>query len=145
MIIDANINDLYAILVHKIYNKECINLLSEEIIKKDIYKNSIKTLDIQHLLCNLKDVPHISYVNSNKRLYINYMINAGIYAGFGLEHSFEKFDKLIKDLKYLENPYEKEYIKCRMMFGKLVIIDGLHRASILKTLNNEFIKIELVK
>ena len=140
MITTVKLNDLHAILVHRINNRKCINILSENIVKDNIYNN----IPIQHLLCNLKDVPHIPYVNDDKETYIRYMKSAGEYAGFGLEHSFEIFDNLIKNFKYLESPYEDDYITCKIMFNRLVIVNGLHRASILSDLKVENVKIKIV-
>ena len=48
------------------------------------------------------------------------MKNAGEFAGFGLEHSFESFNKLIKEFKYLDNPFNKDYITCKQISDKLV-------------------------
>ena len=140
MIKNVNINDLHSVLVHRVYNNICINMLPDRIIKDNIYNARY----IQHLLCNLLHVPHIPYINGNKTLYINYMKYAGEYAGFGIEHSFEKFNNLIKNFKYLQKPYENEYIICKKMFNKLVIVDGLHRSSILKTLNKTHINIKII-
>ena len=137
---EVNINDLHAILVYKVYTRLCINILPENIIQYNIYNKK----DIQHILCNFKYVPHIPYINLDTKSYINYMKSAGEHAGYGIEHSFKDFNNLIKNFKYLEPPYQSDYITCKIMFNKLVIIDGLHRASILKHFNNNTIKIKII-
>ena len=140
MMQEVHLKQLCAILVDNIDGNKCVNIEPEYIRVCNIYKSD----HIQHTICNLSGVPHIAYANGDKEPYMNYMKNAGEYAGYGIEHSFENFDNLIKNFKYLENPNEKNYIECKVMFNKLVIVDGLHRASILKMLNQESAKIKII-
>jgi len=140
MMQDINLNHLCAILVDNIDGNKCVSIEPEYIRVCNIHNSN----HIQHTICNLSGVPHIAYINGDKEPYMNYMKNAGEHAGYGLEHSFENFDNLIKNFKYLEKPYENEYIECKIISQKLVIVNGLHRASILKTLNQEKVKVKII-
>ena len=89
-------------------------------------------------MCKVKYSPHYTYVMGNKKDYINYMKSSGIYAGYGLEHSFSKYDNLIKDF----DKSKMGVIKCVLRNGKYILVDGVHRISILL---NRGIESEMVK
>ena len=79
-------------------------------------------------------IPYQEYMNKNK------------WTNYGTKHSPQNFKKLINSFKkYLEKPFENQYIKCKMKSNKLIIVDGLHRISIIKSKfpNQKYIKIKL--
>lgn len=127
------LNDIYCKLVFSIDFQKvlCDN---EKYIKCYCCRNS----NIKHIICKVVNSPHYNYVNGNKVDYINYMKNAGKYAGYGLEHSFSKYDNLIKDF----DKSKMGVIKCLLRSGKYILVDGVHRVSILL---NRGIESEMVK
>lgn len=128
------LNNLYCKLVYKINNKQ--------IIKKNINYNECyccRNSNIKHIICKVVNSPHYNYVNGNKVDYINYMKNAGKYAGYGLEHGFDIFDKLIKEFSVSK----MGTIKCVLVNNKYIIEDGVHRSSILLNLEQEFCWVDI--
>jgi len=94
---------------------------------------------VKHIMCKVKYSPHYTYVMGNKKDYINYMKLSGIYAGYGLEHGFSKYDNLIKNF----DKSKMGIIKCVLRSGKYILVDGVHRVSILLNhgIENEMVKI----
>ncbi len=128
------LNNLYCKLVYKINNKQ--------IIKENINYNECyccRNSNIKHIICKVVNSPHYNYVNGNKGDYINYMKNAGKYAGYGLEHGFDIFDKLIKEFSVSK----MGTIKCVLVNNKYIIEDGVHRSSILLNLEQEFCWVDI--
>jgi len=128
------LNNLYCKLVYKINNKQ--------IIKENINYNECyccRNSNIKHIICKVVNSPHYNYVNGNKVDYINYMKNAGKYAGYGLEHGFDIFDKLIKEFSVSK----MGTIKCVLVNNKYIIEDGVHRSSILLNLEQEFCWVDI--
>ena len=124
------LEELYCKLVILVRDKRVLNESSKYIKCHCCDYSSVK-----HIMCKVKDSPHYKYVNGNKDEYINYMKLAGIYAGYGLEHGFDIFDNLIKNFDI----NKKGTIKCISKNGRYIIIDGVHRVSIL--LNKEYTEI----
>ncbi len=128
------LNNLYCKLVYKINNKQ--------IIKENINYNECfccRNSNIKHIICKVINSPHYNYVNGNKEDYINYMKNAGKYAGYGLEHGFDIFNKLIKEFSVSK----MGTIKCVLVNNKYIIEDGVHRCSILLNLKQEFCWVDI--
>ena len=127
------LNDIYCKLVFSIDSQKvlCDN---EKYIKCYCCRND----KVKHIMCKVKYSPHYTYVMGNKKDYINYMKSSGIYAGYGLEHSFSKYDNLIKDF----DKSKMGVIKCVLRNGKYILVDGVHRVSILL---NRGIVSEMVK
>ena len=127
------LNDIYCKLVFSIDSQKvlCDN---EKYIKCYCCHND----KVKHIMCKVKYSPHYTYVMGNKKDYINYMKSSGIYAGYGLEHSFSKYDNLIKDF----DKSKMGVIKCVLRNGKYILVDGVHRVSILL---NRGIESEMVK
>ena len=116
------LEELYCKLVILVRDKRVLNE-SSKYIKCDCCDYS----SVKHIMCKVKDSPHYKYVNGDKDEYINYMKLAGIYAGYGLEHGFDIFDNFIKNFDI----NKKGTIKCISKNGRYIIIDGVHRVSIL--------------
>ena len=128
------LNDIYCKLVFSIDSQKvlCDN---EKYIKCYCCRND----KVKHIMCKVKYSPHYTYVMGNKKDYINYMKSSGIYAGYGLEHSFSKYDNLIKDF----DKSKMGVIKCVLRNGKYILVDGVHRISILlkRGIESEMVKI----
>lgn len=127
------LNDIYCKLVFSIDSQKVLDD-NENYIKCYCCRND----KVKHIMCKVKYSPHYTYVMGNKKDYINYMKSSGIYAGYGLEHSFSKYDNLIKDF----DKSKMGVIKCVLRNGKYILVDGVHRISILL---NRGIESEMVK
>ena len=149
MIKDVHINDIYGELICKIDESQ-FPLLEQQgkypriqwisIDGRKLSKRLVKTE-----IVSIIDKPHYKFVQNDIISYQEYM-NKNKWTNYGTKHSPQNFKKLIESFKqYLENPFENQYIKCKMKSNKLIIIDGLHRISIIKSKfpNQKYIKIKL--
>ena len=149
MIKEVLIDEIYAELICKI-NEPKFPLLENQgkyprlqwisIDGRKLSRNFIKTK-----IVSIIDTPHYKFVQNNIGPYQEYM-NKNKWTNYGTKHSPDNFKKLINSFKqYLENPFENNYITCKMKSNKFIIIDGLHRMSIIrcKFPNQKYIKIKL--
>lgn len=108
---------------------------------------TIKEIDINKIFCSiinfennkaklvqkpLSESPHYKAVSENKSYYVKYLQE---FQGDLLKDNYseEKFYNLLKNLKYLEGKNKTSYIIVKEEKPDFyVILDGLHRASILK-------------
>ena len=108
--------------------------------------NIIKKLNINELKCSIideglvfiKDTPHFKFVRGNKSPYIEYF-NRNIGEKLQEDHYPEAFEKLITnfDENYNNKTKKKSYI---IINKENLILDGLHRVSILKSIGSESIE-----
>ena len=129
------------LLLDDIYCKLGFSIDSQKVLcdnEKYIKCYCCRNDKVKHIMCKVKYSPHYTYVMGNKKDYINYMKSSGIYAGYGLEHSFSKYDNLIKNF----DKSKMGGIKCILRSGKYILVDGVHRVSILL---NRGIESEMVK
>ena len=84
------------------------------------------------ITCLIKESPHYAALVGDTDRYRHYLARA---RGTLLcdDHSPEHLQRLKKSLQYLEAPFQSEYILTRECpeKGHFVILDGLHRASVL--------------
>ena len=80
--------------------------------------------------------PHYAFIRGDRQPYLEYMSRYREKVGGGIEHSPSRFERLIEELKhtkYLEHPYNENYIICeeiRTLFARTYrIMDGVHRAA----------------
>lgn len=126
-------------------NKPNDNLLLPLFLPKfDTFK--IKKINSSQLFCNIlkgninsfrtktvkiKKTPHYACLSGNTKLYKNY-INKFLGGPLRCDYNIDKFLKLSKSMHYLKHPYNTSYIITEEIEpNKYLIIDGLHRASIL--------------
>jgi len=116
-------------LVYKINDK----IIYPEFFNKISFEacNCCKDKKVQHIICDINYSPHMDVLRGNEIFYIEYMKRAGKYAGYGIEHSLEKFEYLIKHF----DKNKMEEIKFEIVKNKKVITDGLHRFCILNFYN----------
>lgn len=106
----------------------------------------IKEINIDSLVCNiatgpnrydftiemttLQESPHYRGLTEGIDIYKNYIDK---FLGGPLTEDYypEKFIKLSKDFRYLEEGYSDSYVLVKELEGKFLILDGLHRVSIL--------------
>ncbi|MCK4744657.1 class I SAM-dependent methyltransferase [Candidatus Parcubacteria bacterium] len=105
------------------------NLYANIVIDKN--KNKVK-----HKKTKIIDTPHFKYISGDKKPYLNYLQKYKESVGYKIEHSIESFDKLIeKNNYYLKKEYSSNYIICqkikKIFTTKYIILDGVHRASLL--------------
>ena len=112
--------------------------LGNKNIIKDVYLNDLKCSIIDKGIFPINDSPHFQYVQGNKNSYIEY-VNKNIGEKLQEDHYPESFDKLINnfDKKYNDKRLKKSYI---IVNKDNVILDGLHRASILKNIGCEIVE-----
>ena len=131
MKIKLNINKLYCQIVQRYPQKKNIG----QFPRKNWIPgpDAIKPDTIKHKVIKIKDSPHYKYLTGKKNFYKNYMNKAGWLAGYGLEHSIDNFDNLIKQYSVLKkkNRTFENLIKVKRQSRKFIIEDGLHRAAIL--------------
>lgn len=81
---------------------------------------------------SLEKTPHFAYLKGDPSPYRQFL-DRFLGRPLGPDYSLEKFAKLASDLAYLKPPYEHDYILVQELWpGKFLILDGLHRAAILK-------------
>lgn len=128
---------LERILLNNLYCKLVYDINGRKILKENSnYEKCYCCINgrTKHIICKVENSPHYEYVKGNKENYINYMLNAGEYAGYGLEHGFDIFNKLIKEFSISK----MGIIKCILVDNKYIIEDGVHRTSILLNLGHQF-------
>jgi len=90
--------------------------------------------DIKYRIIPITESPQHKYILGEKDYYQQYMTITGWNSGYGRERrrAIRNFDKLITTFdKYLGKGNENNYIECVKQNDKYVIVDGLHRASII--------------
>jgi len=106
----------------------------------------IKTPDKYKIVTTDIDNLHCSIIEDNKRKVVKiedspqykggacYAEYLKKYNGKFLKdgYSIEKYNNLCETIKYLEGKYEIDFIITKNIDNKLLIVDGLHRAAILK-------------
>ena len=105
----------------------------------------IKRININYLRCNIidegiksiEDTTHFKYVKGNKKNYVDY-VNKNIGLRLQEDHYPLSFDKLIDnfDKNYGDLVSKRTYI---IINSNNVILDGVHRAAILKSIGEEVI------
>jgi hypothetical protein len=119
---NVTLDDLYCIIITE-YNGNQTTDICYDMYKKHKHKH------YTYIECKIKDTPHYLYVSSNKKDpdYKKYAIMTGAYAGFGLEHSVLTYNKLIDT--FVENTSLQ--LRCKRKKNKIILLDGVHRTSIL--------------
>ena len=136
MIIELPIENIYTELICPI-DKSKFKLLENQgeyprkqwisIDNRSVPHNLVKTE-----IVSIEETPHYRLLTGDEEPYRRYM-NKNKWKNYGIQHSYENFKKLINNFhSYLEKPYEKDYIYCRSDNGKYIVVDGLHRISIVK-------------
>ena len=95
---------------------------------------------VKHIMCKVRYSPHYKYAKGDKEEYIKYMKSSGIYAGYRLEHNFNIYDDLIKNF----DKRRLGTIKSILRSGKYILIDGVHRVSILLGDSEESVMVKVI-
>ena len=108
--------------------------------------NLIKNLRVNELKCNIidkgivfiEDTPHFQYIKGQTNAYIEY-VNRNIGEKLQEDHYPDSFEKLINnfDKNYTDKSQKKSYI---IVNKNNVILDGVHRASVLKYIGSEIVE-----
>jgi len=126
-------------------NKPNDNLLLPLFLPKfDAFK--IKRINSSQLFCNIlkgninsfrtetikiEKTPHYAFLFGDKTVYKNY-INKFLGGPLRCDYNINNFSKLSRTMCYLRYPYSTSYIITKEIEpNKYLILDGLHRASIL--------------
>jgi hypothetical protein len=105
-------------------------------------KYKIHEIKIDDLVCNIifddkikkipvEESPQYNFLKGNENGYINYIKK---YQGKELKsyYDLKKFKNIFKNFQYLNKNYENNFILVKKVNHKYLILDGLHRASVLK-------------
>lgn len=129
------------------FKKNQDSILSIPYYLSEIKEFTVKTIESSQLCCNIlkekkrkvnkeavkiEDTPHYAFLNGNRELYQIYLEK---YIGNLLtcDYSVENFIELSENFNYLEYPYNNLYIITKkIQNNRYLILDGIHRASILK-------------
>lgn len=80
----------------------------------------------------IEKTPHFAYLTGNARVYQEYL-DRFLGGPLASDYSLENFMNLTQKLTYLKPPYTNTYILVQELWpGKYLILDGVHRASILR-------------
>lgn len=113
----------------------------------DFFSNyTIKNININEIKCNISDrgvinieeTPHYKFVNGEEDEYISYF-NKYIGTSLTQNHTPNRFRGLIRNFDY--NNYNNNNYYLIIVNSKYVVQDGLHRLSILKKNNINYIKV----
>lgn len=117
-----------------------------------LYGNIIteKNRKTTKVLTELTHTPHFKYLMGNRAAFENYVTkysNNQLLGGpLYWKYSIEKFEKLSKNFKYLQEPFTQDIIVVRRIEDKkFLILDGLHRASIIKHQGHSICLVAIVK
>jgi hypothetical protein len=83
---------------------------------------------------------HFKYLNGNKQPYFDMVKRCNFELNYHLI-----FEKLIANFSYLQKGYEKDYIITYQDNEKYIILDGCHRASLLKQQGYTIIPVVIVE
>jgi len=90
--------------------------------------------DVKYKIIPISESPQFKFIMNDKNYYEQYMNITGWRSGYGAEriHAVKNFSKLIDTFdQYLGKKFSERYIECVKQNGKYVIVDGLHRSSII--------------
>ena len=106
--------------------------------KYEIKIDELKCSVIDKGIVCVEDSPHFQYVQEDKNAYIEY-VNSNIGEKLQEDHFPESFDNLINnfDKNHKDKSLKKSYI---IVNKDNVILDGLHRAAILKNIGSEIVE-----
>jgi hypothetical protein len=128
---NLNIKTIYSEVENTFKYQKCVKIktisikrLKARLLIKDSEKISTK-------IVNLNKTPHFFFIKKKKSLYGEYLKK---FRGLGLNYNYseKRFNKYIKSFNYLNQNNQDNYIKVEKKNNFYVIIDGLHRASIMK-------------
>lgn len=106
---------------------------------------------VKYRVIRIEDSPQSHFMRGDKQYYKDYMSVKGWVSGYGRErvNAVQNFESLSKNFKqYLGKGFKHRFIECVKENGKYIIVDGLHRASIIysKLGNKESdIRIKVIK
>jgi len=110
----------------------------------DINNKTVNKKNIKYKIIKLEESPQYHFLCNNKNYYKEYMNVNGWISGYGKErkNAVKNFENLI--LNFDETKMTQ--IDCVIEEDKYVLVDGLHRCSIMFYKNKDkFIKINIIK
>jgi len=129
------------------FKKNQDSILSIPYYLSEIKEFKIKTIKLSQLFCNIlkekkgtvykeavkiEDTPHFACLNGKSEPYQIYL-EKHLGNSLTCNYSIKKFIKLSKNFNYLKYPYTNNYIITKRTQNiRYLILDGVHRASILK-------------
>ena len=110
----------------------------------NINGQSMKRRNIKYTIIKLEESPQYKFLCNNTNYYKEYMNVTGWISGYGQErkNAVKNFENLIKNF----DEKKMTQIDCVIEDGKYVLVDGLHRCSIMFYKNKDkLIKINIIK
>jgi hypothetical protein len=110
----------------------------------NINRQSMKRRNIKYTIIKLEESPQYKFLCNNTNYYKEYMNVTGWISGYGQErkNAVKNFENLIKNF----DEKKMTQIDCVIEDGKYVLVDGLHRCSIMFYKNKDkLIKINIIK
>jgi hypothetical protein len=104
----------------------------------------MKRRNIKYKIIKLEESPQYKFLCNNTNYYKEYMNITGWISGYGRErkNAVKNFENLIKNF----DEKKMTQIDCVIEDGKYVLVDGLHRCSIMFYKNKDkLIKINIIK
>lgn len=104
----------------------------------------MKRRHIKYKIIKLEESPQYEFLCKNTNYYKEYMNVTGWISGYGKErkNAVKNFENLIKNF----DEKKMTQIDCVIEDGKYVLVDGLHRCSIMFYKNKDkLIKINIIK
>lgn len=139
------------ILPNNLKLKESTNF-SSDVIKWSTHKYVIKYISIESIWVlefinkdimlkkPLEESNHFKYLNGNKQPYFDMIIRGKFCSNYS-----DLFDNLINNFTYLQNGHENDYIITYAEGDKHIILDGCHRAALLKKQGYTIIPVVIVE
>lgn len=120
-----------------VFSSFTIRLVNSAQLYCNILQGTMKEFSLKKV--KIKQTPHYACLLGNTDLYDQYR-NRFLGGPLQCDYSIDKFYTLSKEMRYLRSPYATSYIVTEEFeTNKYLIIDGLHRASILLfNKNNNF-------
>jgi hypothetical protein len=84
----------------------------------------------------LEDSPHFKGLSQDLKIYEDY-VDEFLGGPLTADYSATGFLRLSRRLRYLEGPFKNKYVVVRSYKNSYQILDGLHRASILRYQGNK--------
>jgi len=105
--------------------------------------------DVKYKIIKIKESPQYKFIKGEEEYFKEYMCVKGWKSGYGHKRvkAVKNFQKLINTFnQYLDKENKTRYIECVKEGDRYLIVDGLHRCSILYNKDEDMeIKIKVIR
>jgi hypothetical protein len=128
------------------------NFTIKSVQLSNLYANILEGTKDKYIkvITPIEKTPHYKYLHNDTKPYKEYLANfsnGSLLAGPTYwEFCLKKFTSLSQSFDYLKSPFEHTFILVKeTQPNQFVIVDGLHRATILKSKNHEQCTVAIIK